>query len=78
MNAILLARGECLPFKHFFDPSPYTLANVLPAYIQDPPTECKEFAFRLCVHALAPYAILLPPSSLTNESFDILVDKIWE
>ena len=32
-------KGKHLPFKHLFDTSTHTLADILPTDIQDPPTE---------------------------------------
>jgi hypothetical protein len=39
INMIRAARAESLPFKYLLDTSPHTLTDILPAYIEDPPTE---------------------------------------
>jgi hypothetical protein len=33
------AREESLPFKYLLDTSPHPLADILPTYVENPPTE---------------------------------------
>jgi len=39
MNTNLAVRVVSLPFEYLLDTSPHTLTNILPTYVENPPTE---------------------------------------